>query len=63
MLTTVCIKHHITLLALQGVGMARNTHCMVHCNYSENSLRIQKKKGVIESLNIWGGSQGNDSFQ
>jgi len=62
MLTTVFSKHHITLLSLQRVGMAVNTHCMLDYNCGDSSLCIQKKK-VIESLNVWGGAQGSDSCQ
>jgi hypothetical protein len=60
MLTIVFSKHHTTLLALQGVGTAVNTHCMLHCNCSDSSLCVQKKI-VIEPWNVWGGAQGIDS--
>jgi hypothetical protein len=59
MLTTVFSKHHITLLALRGVDTVVNTHCVLYYNCSVSLLGIQKKK-LIESLNVWGGSQGSD---
>jgi len=44
MLTTVFSKDHITLLALRGVDMAVNTHCVLYYNCSDSLLGIQKKK-------------------